>query len=376
METISNLAHSAAQTASSAAQTATKAVWGESQSHEEPVSGKMGNVAAGEPYDAGNIESNDAALKAGEQEDTERKGTEASVSGTTPDKPASGIPGAGPAAAAAAMPGPELGKKAEPSHEQKPATIPGTQEKLGKEMPHEMEKEPEEKPHKEEARTAEQQPSSPAGPDKNAPSAISMRDDSTKAQNDTRPPAPSPSEKSNKQATTTAAADVITGPTVSKPVPVRDEQKAKPQTQEDNPDIDTSGPGPRPLADIAREHGWDAGAAKSESAPQTGSASSDLAQRAGQEEEGVEGHRRRDSGKSLGGEAGGGVEGTNKLAMKGKGVGGEEYVHSSGLKADGGDFDASRPGAGREADRKLFLLEHFLFCAPTRTSQGGVSVMC
>jgi hypothetical protein len=34
---------------------ASKAIWGESQSHEEPVSGKMGDVAAGEPYDAGNI---------------------------------------------------------------------------------------------------------------------------------------------------------------------------------------------------------------------------------------------------------------------------------------------------------------------------------
>lgn len=34
---------------------ASKAIWGEEQSHEEPVSGKLGNVAAGEPYDAGNI---------------------------------------------------------------------------------------------------------------------------------------------------------------------------------------------------------------------------------------------------------------------------------------------------------------------------------
>ncbi len=41
METIHKLADSAS-----------KAIWGE---HEEPVSGKMGNVAAGEPYDAGNI---------------------------------------------------------------------------------------------------------------------------------------------------------------------------------------------------------------------------------------------------------------------------------------------------------------------------------
>lgn len=43
MDTITNLAN-----------TASKAIWGEGQ-HEEPVSGKMGNVAAGEPYDAGNI---------------------------------------------------------------------------------------------------------------------------------------------------------------------------------------------------------------------------------------------------------------------------------------------------------------------------------
>jgi hypothetical protein len=31
---------------------------------------------------------------------------------------------------------------------------------------------------------------------------------------------------------------------------------------------------------------------------------------------------------------------------------GQEYVKSSGLAADGGDFDASKPGAGAEADRK------------------------
>lgn len=31
---------------------------------------------------------------------------------------------------------------------------------------------------------------------------------------------------------------------------------------------------------------------------------------------------------------------------------GEEWVKSSGLQADGGDFDATKPGAGREADRE------------------------
>lgn len=36
---------------------------------------------------------------------------------------------------------------------------------------------------------------------------------------------------------------------------------------------------------------------------------------------------------------------------------GEQYVKSSGLKADGGDFDATNPGAGREADRKQSLYQ-------------------
>jgi hypothetical protein len=35
---------------------------------------------------------------------------------------------------------------------------------------------------------------------------------------------------------------------------------------------------------------------------------------------------------------------------------GEEYVKSSGLAADGGDFDVTKPGAGLEADRKFYTL--------------------
>lgn len=32
---------------------------------------------------------------------------------------------------------------------------------------------------------------------------------------------------------------------------------------------------------------------------------------------------------------------------------GEQYVKTTGLAADGGNFDATKPGAGREADRKF-----------------------
>jgi hypothetical protein len=45
----------AMETIHKVADAASKAIWGEHQDHEEPISGRMGNVAAGEPYDAGNI---------------------------------------------------------------------------------------------------------------------------------------------------------------------------------------------------------------------------------------------------------------------------------------------------------------------------------
>lgn len=34
----------------------------------------------------------------------------------------------------------------------------------------------------------------------------------------------------------------------------------------------------------------------------------------------------------------------------------EHYIRSSGYVAEGGDFDAAEPGAGREADRKFLLI--------------------
>ena len=39
---------------------------------------------------------------------------------------------------------------------------------------------------------------------------------------------------------------------------------------------------------------------------------------------------------------------------------GTQYVKSSGLAAEGGDFDATKPGAGKEADRKFSLVPAFL----------------
>jgi len=96
----------------------------------------------------------------------------------------------------------------------------------------------------------------------------------------------------------------------------------------DNPDkID--GPGPRPIEQVAKQYGGDAGNAKPEGSSGKGKS---------EEEEEGDGPQKSSHG-----------EGT-----------GEKYVKSSGLKADGGDFDATKPGAGREADRMFPLDFSFL----------------
>lgn len=45
------------------------------------------------------------------------------------------------------------------------------------------------------------------------------------------------------------------------------------------------------------------------------------------------------------------AEKTDSESEESKGTG-QEYVRTTGFAADGGDFDATKPGAGREADRK------------------------
>ncbi|AEO68954.1 uncharacterized protein THITE_2090463 [Thermothielavioides terrestris NRRL 8126] len=350
METIHNLTNAAS-----------RAIWGDTsaqaQAHEEPVSGKMGNVAAGEPYDAGNIgEPNEAALSSEEQRETETPVSSA-------NEPATG-----------SETGAETTAFPEALTER---TKPAAQES---------------KPTSSEDTARESQPRKPAGPAEEAPSAVAMRDDSTKAQSDTRPPAPSPDEAEPRAGTTTTAtkdAATTTSTTSSSATDTTgaagttgstDEAKAEAEpkdaaekkvdkksavataTGDDDtasPAIKLEGPGPRPLEEIAREHGGDAGAAKPDSVVRSsqGLAGAGAGASAGAGPEGravpdTAGQRRRDSGKSMGGEGEG--EGESGLKVGGKGErAGEQHFHSTGLAAEGGDFDASKPGAGKEADRLL-----------------------
>ncbi|KAF4984387.1 hypothetical protein FZEAL_431 [Fusarium zealandicum] len=88
-------------------------------------------------------------------------------------------------------------------------------------------------------------------------------------------------------------------------------------------DAKLTGPGPRDVASVARDNGGDAGRNKA----QEGSSGA-------QHEVG---------------------SGTGDAAKKEEhhDPAEDEYVTASGFAADGGDFDASKPGAGREADRLL-----------------------
>ncbi|KAI1841343.1 hypothetical protein JX265_007895 [Neoarthrinium moseri] len=86
------------------------------------------------------------------------------------------------------------------------------------------------------------------------------------------------------------------------------------------------GPGPKPLEEVAKEHGGDAGNSDTKIA----SGASD----------------------SKKGEAEPEDPNDPRAPSKGEGTG-EKYIKTSGLAADGGDFDASKAGAGREADRLL-----------------------
>ncbi|KAK6834839.1 hypothetical protein PG987_009533 [Apiospora arundinis] len=96
------------------------------------------------------------------------------------------------------------------------------------------------------------------------------------------------------------------------------------------PDLDA--PGPKPLDELARERGGDAG--KVDDAASKG-------------DSGILGDdKKKDDAE--------GKDDPSDPHAKSSGEGtGEKYVKTSGLQADGGDFDATKPGAGREADRLL-----------------------
>lgn len=126
--------------------------------------------------------------------------------------------------------------------------------------------------------------------------------DTTQGQNDTRDPSDS---TTNLDAATQDVNDEGSGPQ----------------------GVNLNAPGPKPLIAVAKEHGGDAG--NMDKAEANGEQPSDSAEDSPEDD-------------------------ANGIQKQSHGSGtGEQYVKSSGLQADGGNFDASAPGAGREADRLL-----------------------
>ncbi|KAK1769052.1 putative glycine-rich cell wall structural protein 1 protein [Phialemonium atrogriseum] len=243
METISNMANTAA-----------KAVWGTSASHEEPISGKSGDVSKGEPYDAGNIEPGDSTgVRATDRTPTNTNTASANSGGT-------GI--------------------SSDTYIGAPTSDTTTSGSGG----------------------------NPPPPNQTQDSSTG-RGDSSRTQGDVS----SPSDPLQPGATAAR-------------------QRSDVDDSGDGPDVDDNpakldGPGPRPIEEVARERGGDAGRAGGNA-----------------------------GGGALGGgeakdEGAGGEDGPQKESH-GEGTG-EKYVKSTGLRADGGDFDAANPGAGKEAERLL-----------------------
>jgi hypothetical protein len=138
---------------------------------------------------------------------------------------------------------------------------------------------------------------------------------------------PAPPNTTTTATTTTSDQSPPRNTTLAAPFVKSDTSAAQHDTRhpDDVPDIldskDLKGPGPKPIDVVAKKHGGDAGQAKKDSNTH------------------------------------GNYGGDTKQQASGQGTG-EAHVHATGFLADGGNFDAKNPGAGKEADRLIHHHDH------------------
>lgn len=132
-----------------------------------------------------------------------------------------------------------------------------------------------------------------------------------------------------------AAATTATNAGVSEP-------RSTPTTginpEENKPLDELTGKGPRPVEVLAKENGGNAAAAAAAPTTTDSVTSSSIAPEE-KKLETADAEQKISSTK----------DDSKREATE------DEYVKSSGLAADGGDFDVTKPGAGLEADRKSLL---------------------
>lgn len=376
METINNIAKTAVNTANSAV----NAVWGSS---EEPVSGKQGNVAAGEPYDAGNIEPKeststgvantvnkvvptDLSSKVGlgrepqhqtshhehgissgvtgpekfiEQSQPVREntgydnatgsipkststshhsssdlasgvtGSQRVIAETQPARENTGYDNSGVESTETALRPKKVSSVDTPSHDNNDSSS------YEKTTTYEGE------PQFDHSSSARENVSSSRDEDK-ASSNLGNAGYEGSGPHKAVGSSTGPNDQSKGQQDIRSPDDSNTHPDVARKRDNVDDADGGVDADKNPGKVD--GPGPRPVAELAKEHGGDAGKATEGEKGEKGAAGDD-------EEDDGDGPQKTSHG-----------EGT-----------GEKYVKTSGLAADGGDFDATKPGAGREADRLL-----------------------
>ncbi|RYP25801.1 hypothetical protein DL767_008260 [Monosporascus sp. MG133] len=292
------------ETINSVAAAAAKAVWGENttqQQHgDEPVSGQTGNTAKGEPYDAGNLD------------EPENKTTGAAASGESitrqqhGDEPVSGQTG-----------NTTKGEPYDAGNLDEPEKKPTGVVAIDKPEDKTTGVTPDEKPLTGQSGSAE-----------------FAKSTGTAATTDSTPDHPSTHLKTR---------DVPTDTTQGQN-DVRDPENPHTNPRSAPTDVDNTGEGlskaqklegsgPKPLEAVAKEHGDDAG--KTGFTPPSSTT-------------GVSGTSTNAAKETASGDDVNGPRSQNKREGSG-----EHYVKSSGLQADGGDFDVTKPGAGREADRLM-----------------------
>ncbi|KAI0195143.1 hypothetical protein EV127DRAFT_501035 [Xylaria flabelliformis] len=254
------------ETINNMAVSAAKAVWGESnQTTEEPVAGRLGDTSKGEPYDAGNIEPTSA--NSGDVAPTTAPTSGTTASGTT----TSGTTTSG-------------------------TTTSGTTDNA--DLDSNVTKDAK---FAKETGTAAESNDTPNNPSTDL-KAKSVPEDTSKGQGDTRSPE---DPKTNPKSAPTDVNDA-------------DEEGVNEAQKLD-------GPGPKPVAELAKENGGDAGNDSSASV-----------------NKGAKGENKEEKE----------TKEKEEEDNENKGTG-EKYVKTTGLQADGGDFDATKPGAGKEADRLM-----------------------
>ncbi|KAI3547189.1 hypothetical protein CABS03_04868 [Colletotrichum abscissum] len=285
------------ETINNIAGAASKAIWGTNEANQEPVSGVKGNTSQGEPYDAGNIDISNSYFQA---EDPLNKEKKANVADAHTSEPATGSTATTTTGlsttTAPTTSTPSAGTTGTTGTETRNEHSLADRSRATEESTTHKTTEELSPKHKEEIGKPELKHTSP----NDVPSADSAAGKTeTRAPSDpATDPAPKGQDVNNSASGPTAGGDKL------------------------------DGPGPRPLEAVAKERGGDAGNVK-------GSSKGGLI--GGEESKtDTEGKKEEDPNASHG------EEGT-----------GEKLVKATGLAADGGDFDATRPGAGREADRLL-----------------------